>query len=280
MPARNVTGAEEIKAAYESVKTRCDAGPGGSDAENAILALVDTSLVFLADKCSRVALISLVVDKKYSGYTRTGAAGTSTRPLQDSLFITDATRVRALWRKWSDGKLSVSEAEPMLYTMALAPCLAMELFDRQNKKGPATYFEHFIGHVFARTLGIQPTKKASLSFRQERLRLTTTSPPRYAIVCLHSVLLHSILTLFATSPRRGGRSTLGPALDPHALCDFASSRQTAELSMTCTTLREHHATSYHFRHCGPRCVAASLPFRCEIFHFFRAASAVAVPRTT
>jgi hypothetical protein len=48
------------------------------------------------------------------------------------------------------------------YTAALAPCLAMELFDRQNKKGPATYFECYIGHLFARAVGVNPTKRARL----------------------------------------------------------------------------------------------------------------------
>jgi hypothetical protein len=56
--------------------------------------------------------------------------------------------------------------------MALAPCLAMELFDRQNKKGPATYFECFIGHIFARELKVNPRKQASLLVQNRRVRLT------------------------------------------------------------------------------------------------------------
>ena len=60
----------------------------------------------------------------------------------------------------------------MLYTVALAPCLAMELFDRNNKKGPATYFECMIGHLFAKSLGIQPTKQAELTTSGRPVRMT------------------------------------------------------------------------------------------------------------
>ncbi|HLC23633.1 MAG TPA: hypothetical protein VJL08_04250, partial [Dehalococcoidia bacterium] len=48
----------------------------------------------------------------------------------------------------------------------------MELFDRQNKKGPATYFESFIGHIFSRELGVNPKKQASLNIRGHSVRLT------------------------------------------------------------------------------------------------------------
>jgi hypothetical protein len=48
----------------------------------------------------------------------------------------------------------------------------MELFDRQNKKGPATYFECLVGHVFARELGINPEKRALLTVQGQRVRLT------------------------------------------------------------------------------------------------------------
>jgi len=50
----------------------------------------------------------------------------------------------------------------LTYTVALAPCLALEIFDRQNKKGPATFFECYVGHLFARAVGVNPTKRARL----------------------------------------------------------------------------------------------------------------------
>ena len=48
----------------------------------------------------------------------------------------------------------------------------MELFDRQNKKGPATYFECLIGHVFARSIGLNPEKQTRLTIHGRPVRLT------------------------------------------------------------------------------------------------------------
>ncbi|MEK6674354.1 MAG: hypothetical protein AABZ47_01715 [Planctomycetota bacterium] len=59
-----------------------------------------------------------------------------------------------------------------LYTVALAPCLALELFDRQNKKGPATYFECFVGHLVAGATKTEPRKRAELPIQTRTVRLT------------------------------------------------------------------------------------------------------------
>lgn len=48
----------------------------------------------------------------------------------------------------------------------------MEIFDRQNKKGPATYFESYIGHLFARWLGVNPTKRARLPVQGRNVLMT------------------------------------------------------------------------------------------------------------
>ncbi len=59
-----------------------------------------------------------------------------------------------------------------LYTIALAPCLALELFDLQNKKGPATYFECFVGHLVARAVRTEPRKRALLPIQNRNVQLT------------------------------------------------------------------------------------------------------------
>ena len=51
----------------------------------------------------------------------------------------------------------------MLYTVALAPCLAMELFNRNDKKRPATYFECMIGHIFAKSLDMDPVTRHNIA---------------------------------------------------------------------------------------------------------------------
>ena len=77
-----------------------------------------------------------------------------------------------MWAEWSRGRLGGGDLESFLYTVALSPCLALELFDRQNKKGPATYFECFVGHLVARAAGAEPRKRAVLPIQNRSVRLT------------------------------------------------------------------------------------------------------------
>lgn len=86
--------------------------------------------------------------------------------------MVDLQSVTHDWRSWSPGNSDADEFERMFYTVALAPCLAMELFDRNNKKGPATYFECLIGHIFARVFGFEPVKQAVLSVSGRRVHMT------------------------------------------------------------------------------------------------------------
>ncbi len=48
----------------------------------------------------------------------------------------------------------------------------MEIFDRQNKKGPATYFECYIGHLFAKSVGVNPTKRVRLRVHGRNVLMT------------------------------------------------------------------------------------------------------------
>jgi hypothetical protein len=80
--------------------------------------------------------------------------------------------VAANWQKLVGGTLPLVKLAQMLYTACLASCLALELFDRQNKKGPATWFECIIGHVLARALGCNPQKAVSLAIEGTHARMT------------------------------------------------------------------------------------------------------------
>ena len=48
----------------------------------------------------------------------------------------------------------------------------MELFDRQNKKGPATYFECFVGHMVAKKLGVNPQQRVTFRLHDREVRMT------------------------------------------------------------------------------------------------------------
>lgn len=140
-----------------------------AEAGNSISHLAITSLDFLTKECDEVALVSRVPSKEYFSFKKNGVVA---RPANRDLFIADANVVQRLWKKWAAENISPKEFARLTYTVALAPCLAMELFDRQNKKGPATFFECYIGHLFAKSIGINPTKRARLPINGRDVLMT------------------------------------------------------------------------------------------------------------
>jgi hypothetical protein len=170
--ARDNRNLKEISEAYKSVKCLCAADLASDKAGEAILALSTLSLQFLTSACARVDLVSKVPGKQYFAFGKRNGRGAVSRPANVQSFVTDTKDVAKQWRAWAKGKGDANEWEKMSYTVALAPCLAMEMFDRQNKKGPATYFECLIGHIFAKTLGVNPRKQASLPVSGRTVRLT------------------------------------------------------------------------------------------------------------
>jgi len=160
---------EDIQNAYTAVKKTCKRGWSTQKAGDAILNLAILSLRFLNTESNFIKLKSKVKGKQYVSYRRNRIVA---RPANSRLFIRDAEKVVSLWRAWEAKKEDHEGLSEMSYTIALAPCLAMELFDRQNKKGPATYFECLIGHIFSRTLGQDPTKSVSLPIHGRSIRMT------------------------------------------------------------------------------------------------------------
>lgn len=162
----------QIRSAYHAVKTQAAINSGSDATSTAIRHLVSVSMSFLLTYCSRIPLVSCVDSKRYFAFSANEAPRLLSRPANEDIFITDRDFVLAQWDKWAKSKRQKPISLGAWYTAALAPCLAMELFDRQNKKGPATYFECLIGHIFARVLGVEPRKKASLLVGKKQVRLT------------------------------------------------------------------------------------------------------------
>lgn len=164
-----MANASQLNAAYNAVKKACQDDWLSNSASKAIMDLAVTSLEFLTEDCERVKLRSLVPGKEYISFSRNGVVA---RPANTRLFTTDSTAILRDWPLMSSGSLEMARLERLLYTVALAPCLAMELLNRGNKKGPATYFECVIGHLFAKSLGIGPVKGARLPVPGSSVRMT------------------------------------------------------------------------------------------------------------
>jgi hypothetical protein len=160
---------DELRRAYVATKKTCKNDWASEAAGTSILSLAALSLRFLASQSRVVNLVSRVPGKQYVSYKRRGIVA---RPANERFFIRSVRRVRRLWSDWQRNRISRDDFAALSYTVALAPCLAMELFDRQNKKGPATYFECFVGHMFARKLGQQPSRQVSFEVHGRGVRMT------------------------------------------------------------------------------------------------------------
>lgn len=158
-----------LRVEYEEAKQQCGADSKSIEAGEAILRLAMISLKFLIKKCKPIDLVSRVPGKQYFSFKK---ANVIARPANRELFIADSSAITRLWKKWLSEAISPTDFAKLTYTIALAPCLAMELFDRQNKKGPATFFECYIGHLFAKAVGINPTKRARLPVHGRNVLMT------------------------------------------------------------------------------------------------------------
>lgn len=154
---------------YEAVKAACGESHVSAKSRAVIREVCRSTLRFLAADAELIQLNSRVPNKGYISYKTDGAVA---RPANSALFVSDLASFDASWEEWEKGQIAKPELLKLLYTAALAPCLGMELFDKQNKKGPATFFECFVGNLIATQLNREPTRKASLKIGNAAIRLT------------------------------------------------------------------------------------------------------------
>ena len=158
-----------IRTEYEQEKAVVETDAKSQAASDAVFELLIVSLRYLTGSCERQELVSSVAGKSYFTY-RNGSV--VARPANTALFESDEATIRVQWQEWLDGTIKPDDFARLSYTAALAPALTMELFDRNNKKGPASHFEWYIGHLFARSMGINPTRRATLPVQDRTVRMT------------------------------------------------------------------------------------------------------------
>lgn len=154
---------------YEAVKESCAKSLTSPATRALIREVCRTTLHFLNNDAEHIQLVSKVPNKNYVSYRTDGAVA---RPANSALFEPEVATFDDNWNAWERGSLDKPALLKLLYTAALAPCLGMELFDKQNKKGPATFFECFIGNLLATQLKREPTRNAKLKIKDAQIRLT------------------------------------------------------------------------------------------------------------
>ena len=158
----------ELDDAYRDVRQICQQEWRSPAAGIAIGRMAELALRFLSDEAEEIELSSSVDGKRYMSFCRNGVVA---RAVNRDLFEFNADKVRTFWCSPQEQRRTVELAR-LAYTTALAPCLTMELRNRNNKKGPATYFEYLVGHIFARLLHSEPTRNATVSVLDQQIPMT------------------------------------------------------------------------------------------------------------
>lgn len=156
---------------YKKLKKSAELNLRGKETSIQLLNLIQVSLEFLRDECEIIDVKSKVEGKNYGSFVRKNTNLLS-RPVNLELFENNVGQIVKNWTKWINGDREVMKSPSLSYTMVTAYCVASDLFDRNNKKGPATYFENFVGHLFAREFDVNPIKKATIPITGQSVRLT------------------------------------------------------------------------------------------------------------
>lgn len=158
---------------YKQLQTFAAADLKSQATSDQLLKLALVALQFLNTECVRVDLISRVKDKTYWAYHKGDTPKLLSRPVNAGLWEPDAAKISAWWKKWRAGeKMAVIDLAKVTYTVAAAYCVAIDLFDRGNKKGPASYFEYYIGHLYAVEIGVNPTLAGTFKIGDKKIKLT------------------------------------------------------------------------------------------------------------
>ncbi len=148
MPTNPMTFYAEIQKGYfKDVK--------GDRNQRLLGELYKASSTFLS-KLDRVNLTSAVSGKKYFAFTLKRKLS---RAVNSDLFGDHVSKWEKLDHAVTSHSLSKWDSETitrLLYSAAISFCCFVDLTKDGNQKTPGTFFEYFIGHLFARRLGIDP----------------------------------------------------------------------------------------------------------------------------
>lgn len=138
---------------------------------NLITEIALESLAFLKNQ-KQLELTSLVPDKRYFAFSK----GTKlSRAVNWALFLEDI----GTWKEFlgSLSETSVAKLAPLhitklIYTVAMSFCCYIDLTKDGDQKTPGTFFEYLVGHLFAKRLGLNPTRELEVL----NLDMQTTLP--------------------------------------------------------------------------------------------------------
>ena len=113
---------------------------------------------FTADELTVEEVVSKVPGKRY-GVLRRAADGKRSRPINldryDAQLAEDFLAAKGLGQV---EELETGERGRLLYSMVMSFCAANDILKSGDQKSPGTFFEVFVGHLFAAKYGLDPMK--------------------------------------------------------------------------------------------------------------------------
>jgi hypothetical protein len=159
---------------YELLKNKASQDAKSPEVSLAITSLTRASLDFLSSACKQVTLISKVPEKQYFSFVRQGKGTKFSRPVNCNLFDLSVRGRLDNFDQNALASLTLSDRNVFLYTIAMSYCCATDLLKKGDQKTPATFFECLIGHLLARTFGVNPrTQVEVLRLEEEGTTLPT-----------------------------------------------------------------------------------------------------------
>ncbi|MEE8113724.1 MAG: hypothetical protein V3U06_04775 [Candidatus Binatia bacterium] len=162
MPPRITSTLKNLSTNYELLKKRAALDSQSLDVAQLLVQVVKIALDFLTSRCIRVTLVSKVPGKAYFSFAIRGKSAKLSRAVNEDLFLLECgDELRYLLEGTLD-KMPLKDRSRLLYTVAMAYCCAADLLKTRDQKTPATFFECFIGHLFARTFGVNPRSQVEV----------------------------------------------------------------------------------------------------------------------
>lgn len=157
---------------YERLKELARADAKAPDVAELLADLTSKALDFLSS-CERVPLVSKVHGKRYFSFA-IKRNGKLSRAVNEELFNPNIRPQLTHLVQGALIDLAPAGRSRLLYTIAIAYCCASDLLKTRDQKTPATFFECLIGHLFARSFGVNPrTQVEVLHLEDEASTLPT-----------------------------------------------------------------------------------------------------------
>jgi hypothetical protein len=166
--------AAELGQSYDELRKLAAANAMSAAVASKLSQIADETVRFLATRCHRIALKSLVPGKEYIAFSLSRAGEKLSRSINSDLFDSDSLQQLSHLERGTLKELPTAARSKLLYTVAAGFFAANDLLKHLDQKTPATYFEINCGHLLSRAFGVnRRTRVEVLHLEDERTTLPT-----------------------------------------------------------------------------------------------------------